>query len=108
MMTSEPPPLPANTQDPEYSVHPSHRHHHREAHHAGNGARRFLRGAFFALAALWGFVAGAVAIALGAAMGGNRVEWSPSAIVALIAGAVAAAAGGWLSSKAYADLRHRS
>ncbi len=87
-----------DSRNPEYS--PEHGPDHAsERHHSRRDARgRALRPYFFGLAALWGFAAGALVIALAPA--GTKE-------IALVPGALGAVVGGWLSSKAYSEVRRR-
>lgn len=74
---------------------------------AGGNSTTRLRTVFFALAALWGFIAGAGALAAGFHLAGQPVSVSPWVIGAAIPGALFAAAGGVVAAGAYREARER-
>lgn len=90
--------------DDEYS-RPGRSNVHQDAN-TTIGSRR-LRRFFFALAAIWGFGAGAAGIAAGLRLGGVPFSVDAKVWLALLAGGLAAVVGGIIASEAYRESRHR-
>jgi membrane associated rhomboid family serine protease len=77
----------------------------RQARPGGSTTR--LRALFFALAALWGFVAGIGALVAGFQLNGQPVRVGPWLIGTAIPGALFAIVGGIVAANAYREARDR-
>ncbi|HEX6850970.1 MAG TPA: hypothetical protein VF139_06150 [Candidatus Polarisedimenticolaceae bacterium] len=73
----------------------------------GSSSTGRLRAAYFAFAALWGFVAGVGALAAGFHFAGHPVKLGGAVVGAAIPGAVFAALGGLVAAGAYREARNR-
>lgn len=78
----------------------------RQARSTGHSTTR-LRAIFFALAALWGFVAGAGALAAGLHLAGAPVRIEGAVLGVALPGAAFAALGGLVAAGAYREARER-
>ena len=65
--------------------------------------RRRLRLVYFALASIWGFLAGTAAIVVGLAVTDQPVRFAPWLVLALGVAALAAVVGGAVAAAAYRD-----
>lgn len=88
--------------DPEYKRHGAPRQGNPSSSSTGR-----LRATFFALAALWGFIAGAGALAAGFHFAGHPVPIEGTVIGIAIPGAIFAALGGLVAAGAYREARER-
>jgi hypothetical protein len=70
-------------------------------------SHRTLRLIFFALAGLWGFIAGVAGLLAALGFAGTSVHPSAEAVAALIPGAVVAVIGGAILAGAYQEARRR-
>lgn len=83
---------------------PALRRRRRSARGSGTTIRRRrLRLVYFALASIWGFLAGAVAIVIGLAVTEQPVQFAPWIVIALGVAALAAVVGGAVAAAAYRD-----
>jgi membrane associated rhomboid family serine protease len=78
----------------------------RQARARGSSTNR-LRATFFAVAALWGFIAGAGALAAGYRIAGHPGTVDGVVLGVAIPGAILAALGGLVAAGAYREARDR-
>jgi len=83
------------------SLRPRRRRSQRQRRHKG------LRGIYFAMAAVWGCIAGSAGVLAAAASGGQRLSFGGGLLLALGIALVAAIVGGLVSAAAYREARNR-
>ncbi|MCP3979788.1 MAG: hypothetical protein GY716_10740 [bacterium] len=72
-----------------------------------SGGRRSLRGIYFGLAALWGFLIGSGAIVAALVLAGQQVRSSPTLAGVLAGGSLLAVGGGGIAARAYREASGR-
>ena len=72
-----------------------------------NPKRQRLRVAYFTVAAVWGFLAGSVAILGGLAMRGTRVGFDPLIVGSLVIAGAVSLIGGAVAAAAYRNVNQR-